>query len=87
MTGLADYRSWGLPEQFTPGSYGHIGLGVALAAVIPERRLVYTVLLNGLRFPKDENFRMQCELASVVCEHAPLAAAAPPVPTPVLTPA
>jgi CubicO group peptidase (beta-lactamase class C family) len=73
MTSLADYQPWGLPAEFTARTFGHVGLGVALVAAVPERRLVYAVLLNGLEYPKTENLRMQRALAATVCEHAPLA--------------
>ncbi|MEA2663906.1 MAG: hypothetical protein QOI11_850 [Candidatus Eremiobacteraeota bacterium] len=65
MTGLSDYHSWGLPPELTPNSYGHLGLGVCLAAVVPEDELVYAVLLNGAS-EKQTEFYAQRALASAI---------------------
>jgi CubicO group peptidase (beta-lactamase class C family) len=47
MTGLDDYRSWGLPAELTSGAYGHLGLGVAFAGYHPDHAIAFAILLNG----------------------------------------
>jgi hypothetical protein len=65
MTALSDYHSWGLPPELTSSSYGHLGLGVCLAAVVPELELVYAVLLDGAS-EKQTEFHAQRALASAI---------------------